>query len=265
MYSQLYLHSLSSVLDTNIDTSSQWISKHKETLKEISNVCASLTSGNYELSLISSGNYGDYKDIKFVESHVRELHELGKFDDFKQHFQDVFEYYQVEPYTRDGKLSVKLLDKRRENNIEYLSTTSFGVKRVFKLLSQVCVNKAPLISIEDLENGINPRIYTNLIREFYKCINNNNNTQKLIITTHAPGVMDNFSIKSVYLGIPSFGEKAMARFCTLSTKGMNEIKKLVDNSEDYLKIGDYIFSICLESETDKDAETEGWYDIGASQ
>jgi len=266
----LFLNKLGGLIDIAENAGNTWVSLHRETINEIGNVMMNLTSGDYELSLISSGDYGEYKSEEDIEKHIAELLDTETFENFANTFEKIFDYYKITSAYIKNKPSAVFNDTRRklpngECLREYTGTLSFGTRRVFKLLSQVYSSAAPLVSIEDIENGLNPRQYREFIKGLSSALENANDKQRLIITTHSPGIIDVFSssLEAIYIGLPSAGKKAEAEFRRLSKTGIDKISQLIRKSTEFLNAGSYLFSLCLEDFTEDEVEENGWYESAA--
>jgi|GEM_PF-5691748 len=260
-YSYLFLESLAKLPVYDDDTSV--FGPYRDTLQEITEVWSLLTSGEFGVNIYSGNKITDFGNKKALLSRVPMLINSGKFEEFARRFQKIMRYYKVEWTGTD----VLFLDTRRKKVDgdyirEELDTLSFGTVRIFKILSQVMTNDAPLITIEEFETGLNPSIYRGFVIELLDCLKDQP-TQRVIFSTHSPGIVDSFTelLEALYLGLPSAGMAGEAKFRRLSKAGHTEINELVKHpdNKDYLRAGTYVFSLLLEEGSDI-LENEGYYE-----
>ena len=65
-------------------------------------------------------------------------------------------------------------------------------------------------------------------------------------------------IDTVYIGVPSFGERGEARFANLSYNGKKALADQIKQFDYALGAGDILFELFVDDLTKMDLEKEGW-------
>jgi len=253
--------------------------EHVEDIKVIKTAYECLTTATCGNNIASGENfYGHAEPVVFLESDLGRLLEKNKYEKFREYFcgfekdedgekiNGMFKYYDMDilPSSVSNRVRVKLTDTRRNPQTnESIRTVSFGTKRIFKLLAQMCINSVPLISVEELENGLNPKVFREFIAILEKCLKEGCTETKLLVSTHSPNVIDRFGsekkLKAVYLGVPSIGKEGYATFKHLNEEGRNEVVSFMENSEEGHGAGVFILSTCIDEMNSEFAEKKGWF------
>jgi hypothetical protein len=222
----------------------------------------------------------ELNDDRSIEKLIEALKLEDKVETFSNYFHECFQYYKLLPVLSNvsEKNTFKLKDGRKNpknsQNIddwgtERISCMSFGTKLVFYLLYKLCLNKLPLVSIEELENGLHPTLFWSVINAFRKLMKDSNTEKKLIITTHNPAIVNRFenALDAIYIGLPSKKKAGQAKFSQLSDIGIQEIREMIkvsqeEPSREGLEVGSCIFTYCLMDLNAEVAEDNGWFKSG---
>jgi len=241
-------------------------------LKEIAGVLTSLTRENIGMIIADEGS--EYRIPIKLANDVKHLEEDNKaeYNHFVNSFCKMFgkQYKNISLQPLADKFHILF---EGENKKEDSTTLSYGTRRVFKLLSQVYANKTPLVCLEEIEVGLHPLLYRDIIDAFFqsvdeKCYDQRNvntsqnkkrkNEPRLIISSHAPGIINRLDnrLNSVYIGIPSYSNKnALARFKQLNSKGKKEVIDLIYKYNGSIGAGDIIFDLLFNV---KEGIEEAW-------
>jgi len=281
----LFLHKLgNTVCDGEKEEKDDW----SIALKEISGVLTSLTRENIgsiiagENSVYNTPSSLAVEAIKLEDEEKEQRAEKprikGEYTFFKESFLKLFGMFKDFNFIDIGgeKYTVRF-DRKEGEKDENVSTLSYGTRRTFKLLSQICLNKAPLVSIEELETGLHPALYNKLMKAFFACLdeqayNDRNdyniiscdkrpkglrkNDPRLIISSHAPTLVNELDghFKSVYIG--SIKDKGVT-FRVLNDRGVAELTKYIEQYNGNLGLGDFIFTFFYNS-VSKDLAERKW-------
>jgi len=280
----LFLHKLGNTVckGEKEKTTDKW----STTLKEISGVLTSLTREN--IGSIISGEGSVYNapsnlaiDAQKLEAEEKEQRTKtsaieGEYTFFKTRFLKIFDTFNDFTFPDIGSEKYEISFTRKIGKPENISTLSYGTRRAFKLLSQICLNQTPLVSIEEIETGLHPALYREVLNVFFDCldeknynIRNNYDSQKverrpewlrkneprLIISSHAPGVVDVFvgRYKAVYIGRIKDGG---VTFRFLNNAGVNDACEFIDDGRGNLGFGAFIFERFYSPVSKEDAARE---------
>lgn len=239
-------------------------------IKEISGALTSLTRENIGDIIVNEGfdfssqlKLGQYFRNMYILDKQKHTQNRCNFDlrncnkspigYFKKIFLNLFHYdAQIKPCDDENDdLFLILFKDEKKIKIETVNELSFGTRRIFKLLSQVIANGTPLLSIEEIEMGIHPKLYTKVIKTLFDVVDNNKffnetgeerkNEPVLLISSHAPGIVNGLEnhLDSVYISMPSNDNSTDAKFVKLNSLGKQKVIKYI--SETILRTGDYIF------------------------
>jgi len=249
-------------------------------LQEISAVLRDLTVENF--GDIICDERSDYLAHGFLSQDAVKIYKRNKdvYYYFVEEFKNLFQHY---CHDKDKEKGVELIslgdsgqyqlifhDNRKEKK-EMIRTISYGTRRVFKLLSQIISNESPLISLEDIELGLHQELYAKVVHVLLRVLDNNKYFRKtkeqrrheprLIITSHAPGIVNAFgsNLDSIYLPVPPMDSEDLggARFAKLSQAGKDEL-----NDKKYLNYydkGNIIFGLFFDQ--DRRDELRKWLEI----
>lgn len=178
-----------------------------------------------------------------------------KYEEFKIRFASIFKY-------NDGANEINMeLHKIGESDqfqiiyriggkARLARSLSYGTRRVFKLLSQVVNNKTPLISIEEIEIGLHPSLYNGLARNFMEVLSKTQESEnqdavipRLIITSHAPGIVDAFEnhLGAIYNSFQYDDDPRMTQFLKFNENGKAEVHKIIESCGS--RAGEIIFDM----------------------
>ena len=272
----LFLHKLGNM--AIIDGDKKNDTELADVLKEIAGVLTSLTREN--IGLIIADEDSDYRSpVKLArEAQNLMLENEAEYRHFKESFCNMFPQYKEFELVPVGNGRCELLFKGQHTQ-EDAMTLSYGTRRVFKLLSQICANKTPLVCLEELETGLHPSLYRNVLYAFFKSVDEelykkrNTNTPndkkrkndpRLIITSHAPVLVNRLDndLNAVYIGVPSYCENGWASYKHLNEKGKKEIIEMIKKNEGKLGAGDIIFQLFFDKFSKQTIE-EAWLQDGS--
>jgi|GEM_PF-3153521 len=221
----------------------------------------------------------------------------SEFEHFKANFQSIFPFYgNVElaeiAHNQEMRRFWALSKKRkliptghnhpmfydtRKDSWETMHTLSFGARRIFKLLSELHANDIPLISIEELENGMSPAVYSLLLNSVFKIFDRKNYDEKrgyltpdsnsspeevqayyrqrrsnepsLIVTSHSPYIASYFidNLDALYIGL-TCEKTGKAEFQKLSELGKKKIKEFVEILGSAYGLGEIIINALIDPE-----------------
>jgi hypothetical protein len=206
------------------------------------------------------------KDGNLIDRKKYPVEKYGEWAFLKEEFQNLFPYYgkkdgyngdiSITELSNSGRFQVFFEDNRREKINkqicpEIATSLSFGTRRVFKMLSQVISNKTPLFSVEGIENGLHPELYSTLVKSLLKVVNEKEYTERtrterlheprMIISSHAPWIVNLMEglLKNLYIGVEIDGT---AVFVKLTDERFKKIQKEIQESDGAYGLGDLIFS-----------------------
>jgi AAA15 family ATPase/GTPase len=242
-------------------------------LKEIAGVLTSLTREN--IGMIIADEDSDYRSpVKLArEAQSLKLENETEYRHFEESFCNMFPQYKKFSLLQVSSERFELLFEGQHTH-EDAMTLSYGTRRAFKLLSQICANKTPLVCLEELETGLHPSLYRNVLDAFLKSVdeklyNRRNasthsnkkrkNEPMLIISSHAPTLVNRLDndLNAVYIGLQSLCENSLASFKHLNEKGKKEIIKMIKKNKGALGAGDIIFQLFFDEYSRQTIE-EDW-------
>lgn len=138
-------------------------------------------------------------------------------------------------FVRDGRLT---------QPIDF-AVMSDGAKRVFMILVKLIladVSNISLIAIEEPENSVHPSLF----RAYIQIINQLVDDCRIIITSHSPYIINYLEPSWIYVGINK--KPGVADFYTFKKSGQKSLQQ--DAIRFNMKMGDYLFSLLSDDETD---------------
>lgn len=135
-------------------------------------------------------------------------------------------------------------DERLIQPIDF-ALMSDGAKRVFMILVKLVlaeVSNVSLIAIEEPENSVHPSLF----QEYIQIISQLVSDCRVIITSHSPYIISYLDPSWVYVGITV--NPGIADFYTFKKSGQKALKS--DSARFDLSVGDYLFSLLSDSDTD---------------
>lgn len=138
-------------------------------------------------------------------------------------------------FVRDGRLMQPI-------NFEMMSD---GAKRVFMILVKLIladVSNVSLIAIEEPENSVHPGLFQAYVQIISQLVTN----CRIIITSHSPYIVSYLEPSWIYVGINS--NPGVADFYTFKKSGQRALQQDADRFN--MSMGDYLFSLLSDSETD---------------
>ena len=135
---------------------------------------------------------------------------------------------------------------------ELFTDLSTGTQDIFLVFLEIFDKyRKPILVIEEIENGIHPSLYQNVLSALYKeC-----DEKRALITTHSPAVARHFtsSFASFYIGIPN--RNGFASFAALDEYKKDEIARTAKLHS--VSMGELIIDML--SESDRSSEKlKGW-------
>lgn len=148
--------------------------------------------------------------------------------------------------------NVYMIQVKESYNNQYMNfdNLSSGTKRIFLLLTSAILadkNDVALISFEELEDCIHPKLFQQLLIILTEIINN----CRIIITSHSPFLIQYLDLKDIYIGIPS--KYGVAEFNKIKVTKEKTIYRDAENQGN--SIGGYIFDLLDKAYDDEDDES----------
>jgi len=251
----------------------------KNILKDISGALTSLTRANIgdiiadEKSDFTTHGVLTQDAIKIMKQDKEETNQTV-FPYFISKFKTLFPFYNTNngveliPLGNSGQYQLLFHDVRNMHKYkqETAKTLSFGTRRVFKILSQIIANETPLVSIEEIEIGLHPELYTSVVEIFAEVLKNEKftietnrnrkNDPRVIVSSHAPGIVNAFvkiedgeitedHLDAIYIAVPDLESTGNMQFARLNNdKGKPRILKSIKTT--YFRAGDIIFALFSE-------------------
>ena len=164
---------------------------------------------------------------------------------FENTFKSLFPSYSNVRVEKDAADNPYLVfTKKHSGKKETVKTLSFGTRRMLRIIEKVLLNNSPIVSVEELENGIHANLYSNVLNNLVKLLNRYNSST-LIITSHSVNLVNLFTSfqESIYLGLDGYmqKEKGQARFVRFTEKGIIELEKEIENIGAESNIGSVIY------------------------
>lgn len=183
--------------------------------------------------------FGESADLNNLPRLFKDLHTLKHNDEdgyafFIESFKKMFpEYESVTLEMNLAKEPYLVLRGAGRDKSETIETLSTGTKKILKLLGELYFSETPLISVEELENGIHPKLLDDVLNIFQEISERKRRSEsrfkypRLIITSHSVNLINLFSeyLDSLHVGLDGFNrDKDMsARFVAFSEKGKQEL------------------------------------------
>jgi len=229
----------------------------KDVLDNIRGVWTSLTREN--IGSIITHEKSDFFTHEVLIQDIKEIkekdceHKTNYYGEFISKFKSLFPCYNSDKGVVSGPLGdngqYELVFRHgKKIRPETVMSLSFGTRRVFKLLSQIFANETPLISLEEIENGMHPELYSGVIEIFFDVLNKKRrfNDPRLILSSHAPGIVNALEshLDSIYVAVPGLINSGTAQFAKLNETGKNKVRKHMN--ETFFRAGDIIFAVFAE-------------------
>lgn len=145
----------------------------------------------------------------------------------------------------DSIFSMSIIDEKMIQPVgfEHLSD---GTKRIFLMLTFAVIadiKGLSMIAIEEPENSIHPGLLQNYLDILSQLVNK----CKIVITSHSPYIIQYLNPHSIYIGLNNeSGEASFGRIA------LNKVNTLLKDAAEYDKsVGDYIFNILSDSDSDE--------------
>ena len=233
-------------------------------LDEISNVYKALTResiGNIlvnEHTKLGDSSFSRVADVMHWFSNVDEV----KYRYFEKCFLKLFPRFKALEVREDAALDPYLVFSRKsDGKNETVKTQSFGTRRILKLLFEVFINKTPLASIEELEIGVHPKLFTDVLNIFSEILHTGVPSEakgappvevytvepRLIITSHLINLVNKLEsyLGSIYFGLDGHlrdESDTTARFVGFTEEGQEAILEKINSiSGGILGVGDIIY------------------------
>ncbi|MDE7212574.1 MAG: ATP-binding protein, partial [Lachnospiraceae bacterium] len=135
-------------------------------------------------------------------------------------------------------------DKNLENPVDF-SIMSDGAKRVFMILTKIIVSKdsnVSLIAIEEPENSVHPGLFKAYIQIISQLLDD----CKVIITSHSPYIISYLDMGWIHVGVNR--TPGVAEFLPFKKSGQKQLEN--DAEEFKMSVGDYLFSVLADTESD---------------
>jgi predicted ATPase len=136
--------------------------------------------------------------------------------------------------------------ERYNNQYTSISRVSSGCQRILFILALTMaaeLNQIPLLSFEELENSVHPRLLQNLLMAVHSLAGDT----KILITSHSPYLIKYLSPSQIYLGLPS--ENGVADFRMIKPSKVSKVLRLASSEE--VSLGEYLFEMMLDMEDDR--------------
>jgi hypothetical protein len=136
--------------------------------------------------------------------------------------------------------------ERYNNQYTSISRVSSGCQRILFILALAMaaeLNQIPLLSFEELENSVHPRLLQNLLMAVHSLAGDT----KILITSHSPYLIKYLSPSQIYLGLPT--ENGVADFRMIKPNKVSKVLRLASSEE--VSLGEYLFEMMLDMEDDR--------------
>ncbi|MCL2311938.1 MAG: ATP-binding protein [Firmicutes bacterium] len=219
------------------------------TLTEIRNVFKSLTEKSIGKFIIDeTTSCKDFSTIAQKISHSNEYY-ADKLKKLNNYFVNLYFHQYKEVIIEEFVGEPHLIFMRKEDNKkETIETLSFGTRRVLRILCEVIINESPLIFIEELENGIHPKMFIDVMNKLYNIVNDSENQTRLIVTSHSVSLVNlfSFNLQLIHFGFKeSLAYKnqnhTKVRFARFSKDGISKINKEMKRIMSITNVGEFIY------------------------
>lgn len=224
-----------------------------ETLEDIRKAFNCLTEKSVgEFLVYEDTNLKDFSNVAVkLENQDKKMKE--KFEKFTVYFLELFTQYKGVKIQKLAGTPHLVFIRKANGTEEDISTLSFGTRRVLRLLFEALVSESPLIFIEELENGIHPKLFVEVANKIFEIVSAPESKSCLVVTSHSMSLV---SLLKYILDIVHFGptvhlpddaddsdyEKArFASFYAISEKGKNEIDEEMKRIRSTAGVGEFIF------------------------
>lgn len=142
--------------------------------------------------------------------------------------------------------------KEKDNN-QYtsISSISSGCKKILFVLSLTLaadLHHIPMITFEELENSVHPRLLQNLLVALASLAGKS----KILFTSHSPYLLRYLSPEQINIGVPS--KHSLACFKQIKPSKIKKLIKLA--SEEEASLGEYAFDMMLDADSDDERINE---------
>lgn len=137
--------------------------------------------------------------------------------------------------------------ERHNNQYTSINNVSTGCKKILWVLTMVMaasMNGVALLMFEELENSVHPRLLQSLLQ----VVDVLAAETKVITTSHSPFLVKYLRPERIYLGMPS--QKGVADFRSIRPSKMKKVLQLA--SDEDTSVGEYLFEMMLDMETDQE-------------
>ena len=150
--------------------------------------------------------------------------------------------FKMPDFFYDVRVKEKFFNQRV--SFDYISS---GSKRVIYILSMVIaanLNKIDVITIEELENSVHPRLLQNLLQAISTLAGNT----KIIITSHSPYLVKYLAPSNLRFGLPKI--KGVSCFKALKESKLKKLSRMASSQE--LSVGEYMFDGMLDMDSNSE-------------
>lgn len=220
------------------------------TLKEIREVFKCLTARSVGEFLVDENT--NLKDFSKVAEKLENLDESSraKFEKFTKYFLKLFTQYKSLKIQKLANKPHLIFIRKAHEKEETIETLSFGTRRVLRLLYETLISESPLIFIEELENGIHPKMFVDVANIIYEIVTDSQSKSRLIVTSHSMSLVSllAFSLDIVHFGPTvhmlndsDYDKARFANFSRITKAGQEDIKKEMERIRSTTGVGEFIY------------------------
>ena len=251
-----------------------WVD-YKETLNEVRNAFRSLTK--YSVGDILIDEDTDCKGFTLVAKELNDMkiNDNDNFIYFVTSFTSLFpRYTKLDVRFEQPERPYLEFERDDSETPETIDTLSYGTRRILKLLFSIMVHKEPLVSIEDLETGIHPMLFVNVVNKVSEMLTkkyDGHNSPRLIVTTHSTSFINMFArynnfvqqLDSVYIGLDGYlrdndDSGVKSRFVKIRDDKKEVLSERIDELDGMFGFGDIMYGYGEDEELAK--ELRSWFE-----
>jgi len=228
---------------------------YEDTLKRINEAYTNLITRDLGEILIDERSRFEKEHLQAVVSGIEDIKLMtpDDFCKFEQYFLQLFPDFDEMIIDNPSELLPRLYLRRKIDNKQIpIELQSFGTRRILTLLFLLFDNKIPLVSIEELEIGMHPKLFTDLLQIITDIVNSNAqrkgfSSSKVIVSTHSHVLANHMGdhLDSIYFGVAGYVEEASkgttSRFVGFTESGKDAIYKTLEDLGGYFGIAEIIF------------------------
>ncbi|MCL2855120.1 MAG: AAA family ATPase [Defluviitaleaceae bacterium] len=229
-------------------------SRHKDTIKEIEQAYKELVPAGEvltgEIILHEDSRFREFCDVakKLYELKDGNDMDISNFEYFQASIRELFPKIQIDSKLDANDKPQLTFNRETDGGKEGVETLSFGTRRVIRFLFDIFISENPLVSMEELEIGIHPKLFTKTLNKLSEMLENKaerNAFTRIVVTSHSTNLINKLlnDVDALYFGLDGYEKDRFynARFAGFSVSGRENFMKRIEDLNYTYSIGDIIY------------------------